>query len=171
MRLPRITTRWLMVFVGGIALVFGVAVEIRRALNRRTRAHTIVAYSAMEAHWLQGAERAQAEVRQISEREHYLLDLVRTGEMSAEEGQRRAQARRRQREPWEAERDRCIEEARWCAERINRIRMEAASGTLFDLATERLISSDHTKKSESAIKRQASSPKPLSPRTISTSQP
>jgi hypothetical protein len=165
------TTRRMMILVGGIALVFGVAVEIRRALNRRTRDRAIVAYSQLESHYLQGAKRAQAKVKEFREMERRALELVGTGEFTPEAGHRRVQARQRQREFWEAQRDLCIANARWSADRVNLLRMEAASGELYDHDADVRISIEHEKKALSESRKTTEDWNSRSARDISTPRP
>jgi hypothetical protein len=161
----------MMFLVGGMALLLGVTVEIRRTLSHKTRDRVIAEYSRIESRWQLGAQRARAQAKEFSDMEHRALELVRAGEFTPEAGQRRARARQRQREFWEAEMERCIGEAQWYAERANRLRMESASGTLFDFASEKRLGLEHIKKSELILIQKASNPKPPSSRKLSTSQP
>jgi hypothetical protein len=165
------TTRRMMLLVGGMALLFGVAVEIRRALNQKARDRIIAAYSRSESEWRLWAERARARAKEFSDMEQRALELVRTGEFTPEAGQRRARFRQSQREFWEAEAERCRGEAEWYAGRANQLRTESASATLFDFASEKRLGVEHAKKRELGLMRQASNAEPPSAGKAPTSQP
>ena len=90
MRLPRTTTRRMMFLVGGMALLFGVTVEIRRTLSQKTRDRIIAEYSRTESRSQLGAQRCEPRRRCSRIWNNCALDLVRAGEFAPEEGQRRA---------------------------------------------------------------------------------